>query len=164
MSNNTNPKSYLTLQINSLEALERLIGGDSQVEIDIRNSVVQKFTEKHLKAVVNSDAVQRAMTWIKTDVERQISDRLTQEIGTFKSDYYGRISDVKLRPEINTEIDRRVRDSINTIVSNAIAEAEKKIVDAAEIEKRIRSYVDHNINVRINQEVKARLDQIKASL
>jgi hypothetical protein len=34
------------IQINSLEALERLIGNDNNLEIDIRNSIVQNFTKK----------------------------------------------------------------------------------------------------------------------
>lgn len=38
----------MKIQINSLEALERLIGGDTELEIDIRNSIVHKFTQKHL--------------------------------------------------------------------------------------------------------------------
>ena len=37
------------IQINSLEALERLIGGDPSLEFDIRNNVAQKFAAKHLK-------------------------------------------------------------------------------------------------------------------
>ena len=41
----------MKIQINSLEAVERLIGGDTEVEIEVRNSVVQEFAKKHLKAV-----------------------------------------------------------------------------------------------------------------
>ena len=41
----------VTIQINSLEALERLIGNDAELEINIRNAIVQKFTKKHLKAI-----------------------------------------------------------------------------------------------------------------
>lgn len=36
----------VTIQINSLEALERLLGGDTQVEVDLRKSVAVKFAEK----------------------------------------------------------------------------------------------------------------------
>jgi hypothetical protein len=42
-----------------LEALERLIGGDSEVEVESRNSVVQKFAETHLKAIANSTNMAR---------------------------------------------------------------------------------------------------------
>ena len=37
------------IQINSLEALERLIGGDTELEIEVRNSIVQEFAKKYLK-------------------------------------------------------------------------------------------------------------------
>jgi hypothetical protein len=39
----------IKLQINSLDALERLIGGDNEVELELRNWVVQAFAKKHLK-------------------------------------------------------------------------------------------------------------------
>ena len=46
--------SKVVLQINSIDVIERLIGGDSEVEVDIRNNVVQRFAEKHLKATERS--------------------------------------------------------------------------------------------------------------
>lgn len=48
------------IQINSLEALERLIGGDSELEFEIRNNVAQDFAKKHLKAVALNEVVQLA--------------------------------------------------------------------------------------------------------
>ena len=49
MSNNS-----VKIQINSKDALERLIGGDNALEIEIRNSVVQDFSKKHLKSLAES--------------------------------------------------------------------------------------------------------------
>lgn len=52
------------IQINSLEALERLIGGDTELEIEVRNSIVQEFAKKYLKGIINEElmtvAVNRA--------------------------------------------------------------------------------------------------------
>lgn len=47
-------KNNITIQLNSLEALERLIGSDDQLEIAVRNSVISTFTSKHLKGLVFS--------------------------------------------------------------------------------------------------------------
>ncbi len=58
----------LTIQINSLEALERLIGGDSQVEIDVRNNIVQAFAEKHLKALAGSSQINVAISAIRFSI------------------------------------------------------------------------------------------------
>ena len=41
------------IQINSLAALERLIGNDNEIEIEIRNSIVQEFAKKHLKSIAH---------------------------------------------------------------------------------------------------------------
>ena len=41
----------LTLQINSLEALEKLLSGDVQLEMDMRNTVVQEYAKKYIKSV-----------------------------------------------------------------------------------------------------------------
>lgn len=59
------------IQINSLEALERLIGGDSQLEFDIRASVVQKFTEKHLKSIAGMHTMKNTAEAIKKEIEDQ---------------------------------------------------------------------------------------------
>lgn len=41
----------LVLQINSFPALEAFLGGDTEVEIALRNSIVQEFSKKYLKNV-----------------------------------------------------------------------------------------------------------------
>lgn len=156
--------SQLTLQINSLEALERLIGGDTQVEIDIRNSVVQKFADKHLKAVANSDAVRKTMEGIQAAVQKQIADRLEQGIATFKSTYGGSVYDVKLHPEIVTVIESKVRNTIDQSVQRAVQSAIDNWTGATQLEERIQKRVDYHTKEKIDQEIKSRLEKIKMSL
>jgi hypothetical protein len=48
------------IQINSLEALERLIGNDNELEIQIRGSIVQEFTKKHLRSLATTELVEGA--------------------------------------------------------------------------------------------------------
>ena len=72
----------MKIQINSLKALERLIGGDNELEIEIRNSIVQEFTKKHLKSIYNdiiSDAFLRRITeeLIKSDIINHITNGKT---------------------------------------------------------------------------------------
>lgn len=67
------------IQINSIEALERLIGGDSAFEIEVRNSVVQDFSKKHLKAVaqvIETDEIRRL---IRDELRTGYSQRLKAE-------------------------------------------------------------------------------------
>ena len=65
-------KTKLTIQINNLEALERLIGGDTEVELDIRNSVVQAFSKKHLKVVAESAVMIELAKSIKLTIQDEL--------------------------------------------------------------------------------------------
>lgn len=154
----------LTLQINNLEALERLIGGNSEIEIDIRNSVVQKFAEKHLKPLANSDTVTKALTQLKESINKQICDQCAKDIAKFKISWAGQITDVVLNPSIKSEIDSQVR----TIVDNTI----RKDVDAAikfwandkEIKDKIDSKFKYYTAELINDEIRRRLEKLKTQL
>lgn len=64
----------IKIQINSLEALERLIGGDSEIEIQIRNSIVHEFTNKHLKSLATTKIMMDTEQAIKNDIEKQFFD------------------------------------------------------------------------------------------
>lgn len=55
-----------------LPALERLIGGDSEVEVQLRQGVVTSFAKRHLKEVVNSGVLEPYL--------KKVSDAVTQEL------------------------------------------------------------------------------------
>lgn len=98
--------SNLTLQINSLEALERLIGGDSAVEIEVRNNIVQEFTKKHLKAL----AEKHTDAEIKKIVEQML----------FKSNSYGKLN--ILKPEIAEVVNSQLEVMVNEQVAKVTSE------------------------------------------
>lgn len=154
----------LTIQINNLEALERLVGGDSQVEIDIRNSVVQKFAEKHLKPLANTTEITTVLTRIKEDISRQIRERCENEIATFKTSWGGSITDVKLNPAIQQEIDRQVRVHTDDSIRKKVEESLAFWANDAELKKRIDNRFEYYTAEHINATIKARLDKVKASL
>lgn len=66
-----------TIQINSLEALERMIGGDSETEIQIRYSIIQEFAKKHLKALV-PEVVAGSLDELKKEVRQVVLDEYFQ--------------------------------------------------------------------------------------
>jgi len=154
----------LTIQINSLEALERLIGGDAQVEVEVRNSVVQKFAEKHLKPLANCEPITATLNAIKAEILKIVQEKCEKDIATFKNDWYGRISDVKLRSEIKSEIDSQVRNVVDDTIRKAVDEAIKFWANNAELEKRVEKRFEYYTTEHINATVKARLEKVKASL
>ena len=113
----------MKIQLNSLEALERLIGGDTEVEFEIRNSIVQEFTKKYLKGLVNEtiandvikEAVRQARNEIaeklfttskinfysKTVLKKEIAEAFIQDI---KSDLYKEIYEELNLPEVKKQL------------------------------------------------------------
>ena len=155
----------LTLQLNSKEALERLIGGDSQTEIDIRNSVVQKFAEKHLKAVANSDAMKTTLYQIQTAITQNVKEQCEREVATFKQHYVGSsITDIKLNSAVLTEIDTKVRALAYDIIQKQVEKSMEFWANNAEIEKIVAKKFEYYTNEIISNKVKERLDAIRKSI
>lgn len=163
-ANKNKAMNNLTIQINSLEALERLIGGDAQVEIEIRNSVVQKFAERHLKPLANSTAMENTLNGLREDIAKTVREKCEKEIATFKSDWYGRVSEVKLRPEVKAEIDSQVRNVVDDTIRKTVDESIKFWSNGAELEKRVQKRFEYYTAEHINAAVKERLEKVKASL
>ena len=87
--------SEITLQINSVEAVERLIGGDETMELSLRNSIVQEFAKRHLKAIANDvgfkrlciqivDETKGAIQHAKEEITEAVSKAADEEFGTWE--------------------------------------------------------------------------------
>jgi len=123
------------LQINSLEALERLIGGDSQLEVELRNSVVQEFTNRHLKGVAN----QINTSQIIKNIEESIKQYITAHFGTLDKDIYGRyINSVTLNGVVKEAITKHIQEVFPVIIKDAVQNAVKSFLEKNNIEGLIR--------------------------
>lgn len=152
-------KNSLTLQINSLEALEKLIGGDTQVEIDIRNNIVQAFAEKHLKALAGSQQINNAISGIRTSVENEIRAELKRLFGEYANTWR---QDIKLDDKVKAIIKETVLSEIRFLIVSQIKEATATpdwIKDY--IEKYIKTFslnileseIQTRIKIAINEQV-----------
>lgn len=148
----------LTLQINNLEALERLIGGDSEVEVEIRNSVVQKFADKHLKALANSDMITKFCNSLGATIQKDLHEQANNQIGTIKTNWVGAVEKVTLHPSCKSEIESLVRTQVDDMIRKSVEDAIKFWANDAEIEKRVEKRMEYFAEERIKTEVKQRLD------
>lgn len=150
----------LTLQINSLEALERLIGGDSKVEIELRNSVVQKFAEKHLKPLANSDAFDD----VKRHIIIEAEDLLAKEVGKFTKSWTGKIENIKFKPEIQDKITSETYKLVNEKIREAVDNAVKRFEDENNIKKKIDTSIAYFTEKLIQERVCQKLEEVKSKL
>jgi hypothetical protein len=142
--------SDIKIQINSLEALERLIGGDSQLEMDIRNSVVQEFTKRHLKSLTLTETGDKIGVLVKRAVEAEIEKFIKRE----RYDSKVAVKDEGLKAAIVKE----VHDTISQYVSKAI-ESQK-----ANINDMVKDRVEDEVGTIVKRYMAAQAEVIKASL
>lgn len=146
-----------TIQINSLEALERLIGGSTQAEIDIRNAVVQSFTEKHLKAIAADPHIVKVADSIQKAARTAVSDLVSEHIGVIKSTWSGTVQSVTLNATVRNEIDSLVRYRASALVDVAIKETLAKFAEG--LAARISGAVAHQLDYEIGNEVKKQVGE-----
>lgn len=147
----------MKIQINSLAALERLIGGDTEVEIEVRDSIVQNFSKKHLKTVAQA----LIESGINEDIKRQmISEGLMSATGF-------NYSTIILGAKTQELIKDKTKSHMNNLV---IAEVEKYLDEHEELkkfketlerasERIVDSLTDGNLTARLDKLVDARLKE-----
>lgn len=143
------------IQINSLDALERLIGGDSEFEIEIRNSVVQEFAKKHLKSVAQSFIYK-----VDEDLRQSIRNEILKTLGVTDQVYgWNRqiVIPQKIVDQINYEIERQLEEKISSSTQKTVKEFKVEEI----VKKQIETRLTESIQKEVNYQVEKRLKEIK---
>ena len=155
------------LQINSLEALEKLIGGDSEVEMDIRNNIVQKFTEKHLKAVANIKYDQEYTKFLN-ELEKRVKEQFNIEFGLEEvQGYYGSPKILRMGSSAKESFRAAVQEHVKKFVYDATDDATDVAIHNARetIDSYLKSRVDYHIKNILNESVeKLIVEKVKEKL
>lgn len=61
-------KSRVKVQINSKEALDRFIGEDPELKIQVKEAVLEGFMKSYIKSIVNDDAVGKITQALLRDI------------------------------------------------------------------------------------------------
>jgi hypothetical protein len=153
----------MKLQLNSLAALERLIGGDTEIELDIRNNIVQAFAGKYLKDVANSNAFKTSLANAQKKILELVKEEYTKVIegsgiaSIKKGEYWNSPRAIVLSNDIKVEIGCTVRDHLEAVVAEEVERAMKKF-DSDYFERKINSYVTDTVNTRIRDGVRAKME------
>jgi hypothetical protein len=68
------------IQINSIEALDRLLGNDTALELELRRAVVEEFTGCYLKPVAESPIFQEELRLIRKKMEEAVDSVMGDEV------------------------------------------------------------------------------------
>lgn len=157
------------LQINSKEALERLIGGDSDLEVELRNSVVQEFANKHLKglAMVYNEAHFKALTdTVYKEMKAKFQEEYGLRIVTEKGPYS--YSPSKQVVQLKDEAKAQLKALVETETLAQVGIITKKIVDnllptiMETVEKQVNVVVDRLTKDEVRRQVDKKVKEILA--
>jgi len=150
----------IKIQLNSIEALERLIGGDNKIELEIRNNIVQEFTKRRLKSLVNHEfeknVVKKAFaqlldgvySWgikmtdsqkntVKELVRNVASEAVKTEATEFFATYKNEIKKIVktllprfIQGEISVQIREIIKDKLTEQIESHMSESIKENIDS----------------------------------
>ena len=157
------------IQLNSLEALERLIGGDSEIEVSIRANIASEFAGKHLRPLINSPELKEATESIKRAAQAEAQKQIAETVGSIKRGVYGFQDTVILNESFKSEVNAKVKGEIAAqmnellnvpaLVAESLARYTPEYL-AELIDKRI----DYNFNEKVKDAVKIKLANIAANI
>jgi len=92
--------------IMNVPLLEKLIGGDTEIEVEIRKAVVHEFAKRHLSAVADAMSVELAAT------KAEVFAKVLQEMGVSKITKWNE-SHIEITNEVKEEIKRIVKEALH---------------------------------------------------
>jgi phosphoribosylformylglycinamidine (FGAM) synthase PurS component len=141
------------------EALERLIGGDSEIEVQIRQSVAHAFAEKYLKPLMHNNALEAIGAKLKKQGEDYVDSMFSETLANVQTDRWGSKS-YQLKESIKNQIKREVNDCATETIKKHITDELAAWTDE-KFEKMIGFYVDQNIELEVKKRVAAKFEAFK---
>ena len=139
----------------TLPALERLIGGDTEVEVALRYNIVEEFVKKHLKTILNDAAFKRMTSEFHKSLNVEI-EKVINELKNSRQDY---IDNGHIVNELKWGFDKVIRevvvDQINEITKSVIADQKRSIIHA--IREAVKTELNINIKAMVAEGIKQRL-------
>lgn len=141
------------------KALEAMIGGNTEVEIEIRGSIVQAFAKKFLKGVANEQIIQAARNTVNEFARKEVAS-ISWSTASLDSTIVATI-----REAVNKQVTQIIEDELQTIrkdLTRRISSTSKKLVDS--MDSKISEQINYATMKEINDRVAARIKQLSAEL
>jgi hypothetical protein len=138
------------------EELNKFIGGDNELALKLKNSIVQQFSKRYLKGVV-SDGLDEVEESIKKYVDQQITKKILKIERVRYEDY------VQLNQTVKKKIDSHVTPIINAAVFKTAKESADTILKTdrvTKMEDNIFQYVLERYNKMKSTEIIKRVEAV----
>lgn len=140
----------------TLPALERLIGGDAEIEISARKQIVQEFARRHLKEVAESETYLQAISEVKNIVNDLVKNHLGIE----------NIATSHLWPTISQRLKMMVDKTVNDSIDKAIEAVIQDKIDRykhywqSEVIKAVNKEMERQIEQEIREGIRRKLEKV----
>ena len=141
------------IQINTLEGLKELIKNDSEIEVKVKESIINGFCKHYLKGCANSEVIKNLKDVIMDELKETNYFGLYKESGlSWKKEYV--ISNdlkAKIEREVTSEINNVFGERLKSEMDMLSKRFELKIEDY--VESRFKDTIDKTIEKIINRKI-----------
>jgi len=141
----------------TLPALERLIAGDTEIEVEIRQQIAENFAKRHLKTILNDATWQAAAKEWRETLDKEVR-RVATELNTKRS------ADERVATEATFATHCwPLRDAIERAAAKAVETAVVKVVEQQkfymqrEVQNAVNKAMEKEIEKQVQEGIKKRL-------
>lgn len=141
-----------------LAALERLIGKDTEIETELRQSIVNEFTKKYLKGILDSTGYYKLKQELVVEQETLIK-KYVGELCQGQDRWGYSANNVKLVDSVDKLLQKTVEDRIDVIVNKVLKDYTTRQESrwCAYAEKAARECTDKEIEKMVKEGIDKRL-------
>ena len=150
------------IQINSADALMRLLGDQTEMQMMVRDNIANEFVTNHIKPLL-SDA---RYTQFKTEVEKKLDkarDDIAKDI-LQKPNPWGddaTILSEKIKAQIKEEVNKNIKALLKEYGETKYLELQLKIISLfSQNQAKIELYIQKQITAIISSQVEASLKEM----
>lgn len=154
-------------------ALERLLGGNSDLEVGLRQQIVEEFAKKHLKQLVNEPTIAMLVSKVKDEIKKYVGEEVWDwRTGEFKAVIHSHITEL-MKKSLSVVIDQLAKFSFDELITSyqkvsddRITRYELKLMNAVnakidnllkELDRKLDERTDQHFEQRVQAEVQRRL-------
>ena len=128
-----------------VEELKRLIGGDTQVEIDLRQAIVEEFSRKYIKSLVASDNFCSKCGEAARNVKQEINSLLEVELEKMGIKLE-MMSSGSYRVTLPSPVKQVIRDQIGLLIQDIVEQEVDRQLSKINVEDLVREQLDEKMN------------------
>ena len=155
--------SGVKIQINSAEALKRLLGDDPAFILELKNHAVKELVTKHLEHLI-AGQIRQEVSSLQGVINETIQQALMKKTNGYYSGPTIGLRDEfkeKIKLEVNLQVDKLIKEQLSACYGSVRAYT-------SDFERRLPALIENYwqtwFNSEVQREVNARLERLKNSI